>query len=118
AEFVALAGPAVAGVPRVVYFHENQLLYPVRHTAEWDYQFPLTNITSALTADVCLFNSRYNRDGFVDAIPDFLREFPDHRPEGTAERIAARSEVLPPPFDPAPFDAASPVRGERPRVIW
>jgi len=118
AEFVALAGPAAAGVPRVVYFHENQLLYPVRHTAEWDYQFPLTNITSALAADACLFNSRYNLDGFVAGIPGFLREFPDHRPVDVAERIAARAEVLPPPFDPAPFDAVPPVRGARPRVIW
>jgi glycosyltransferase involved in cell wall biosynthesis len=48
---VALAGDAVAGVPCIVYFHENQLLYPVRHTAEWDFQFPLTNITSALAAE-------------------------------------------------------------------
>ena len=118
AEFVALAGEAVAGVPRIVYFHENQLLYPVRHTAEWDYQFPLTNITSALAADLCLFNSRYNLDGFVAEIPGFLRAFPDHHPAGVAERIAAKSRVLPPPFDPAPLDAASPVRGTRARVVW
>ena len=117
AEFVALAG-AAASVPRIVYFHENQLLYPVRHTAEWDYQFPLTNITSALAADRCLFNTRYNLDGFLAEIPGFLREFPDHQPTGVAERIAERSEVLPPPFDPAPFDAAPPTRGERPRIVW
>lgn len=118
AEFVALAGDAVAGVPRIVYFHENQLLYPVRHTAEWDFQFPLTNLTSALTADRCLFNTRYNLDGFLAEIPGFLRGFPDHRPAGVAERIAARSEVLPPPFDPAPIDAAPLVRGGRPRIVW
>ena len=118
AEFVALAGDAVAGIPRIVYFHENQLLYPVRHTAEWDFQFPLTNITSALAADLCLFNTRYNLDGFLAEIPGFLRGFPDHQPTGLAARIAARSEVLPPPFDPAPFDAAPPVRGPRPRVVW
>ncbi|MBN2848455.1 MAG: DUF3524 domain-containing protein [Coriobacteriia bacterium] len=118
AEFVALAGDAVAGIPRIVYFHENQLLYPNRHTAEWDYQFALTNITSALAADRCLFNTRYNLEGFVAEIPGFLREFPDHRPAGVAERIAERSEVLPPPFDPAPFDAVHPVRGPRPRVVW
>lgn len=93
-----LAGEAVAGVPRIVYFHENQLLYPNRHTAEWDYQFALTNITSALVADRCLFNSRYNLDGFLAEIPGFLREFPDHRPHGVAERIVACSEVVPPPY--------------------
>lgn len=118
AEFRALSGDAVTGVPSVVYFHENQLLYPVRHTAEWDYQFPLTNIVSALTADACLFNSEYNLVGFLREIPGFLGRFPDHRPTGVAERIAARSEVLAPPFDPVPFDATTPVRGVLPRVVW
>lgn len=118
AEFVALAGDAVVGIPRIVYFHENQLLYPNRHTAEWDYQFALTNITSALAADGCLFNTRYNLDGFLAEIPGFLREFPDHRPKGVAERIAAHAEVLAPPFDPAPFDAAQVTRGLRPRIVW
>ncbi|MGB4441494.1 MAG: DUF3524 domain-containing protein [Coriobacteriia bacterium] len=118
AEFVALAADAVAGVPRIVYFHENQLLYPNRHTAGWDYQFALTNITSALAADVCLFNTRYNLEGFLAEIPGFLREFPDHRPAGVPERIAARSRVLPPPFDPAPFAAAPVTRGLRPRIVW
>jgi glycosyltransferase involved in cell wall biosynthesis len=115
---VAFTGEAVAGVPRIVYFHENQLLYPNRHTAEWDYQFALTNITSALAADRCLFNSRYNLDGFLAEIPGFLREFPDHRPHGVAERIAARSEVVPPPFDPTPFDAVPVTRGPRARIVW
>jgi glycosyltransferase involved in cell wall biosynthesis len=118
AELVALAGDAVAGTPTIVYFHENQLLYPTRHTAEWDYQFPLTNVTSARVADRCLFNSGYNLEGFVAEIPGFLREFPDHLPVGVAERIAAKSEVLPPPFDPAPFDSAPVTRGARPRVVW
>lgn len=118
AEFVALAGDAVVGIPRIVYFHENQLLYPNRHTAEWDYQFALTNITSALAADRCLFNTRYNLDGFLAEIPGFLREFPDHRPKGVAERVAARSEVLAPPFDPAPFDATPATRGSRARIVW
>lgn len=118
AEFVALAGDAVTGVPRLIYFHENQLLYPNRHTAEWDYQFALTNITSALVADRCLFNTRYNLDGFLAEIPGFLREFPDHQPKRIPERIAARSQVLAPPFDTAPFDAAPLVRGRRARIVW
>lgn len=118
AEFIALAGPAVGSVPRMVYFHENQLLYPSRHTAEWDLQFPLTNITSALAADACLFNTRWNLDGFLREIPPFLRQFPDHRPQGVVERIAAKSQVLAPPIDPEPFDAAPLTRGDRCRVVW
>jgi glycosyltransferase involved in cell wall biosynthesis len=140
AEFVALAGPAVAGVPSLLYFHENQLLYPNRHTAEWDLQFPLTNVVSALAADRCAFNSRYNLDGFLAEIPGFFRAFPDHRPQGVVEAIAQRSVVVAPPFDPVAFDAAlrpdghtpagrarvalagrpgaAAVRGPVPRIVW
>jgi glycosyltransferase involved in cell wall biosynthesis len=117
AEFKGLAGEAVVGVPTVVYFHENQLVYPVRHTAEWDLQFPLTNITSALAADVCLFNTRWNMERFCEEIPGFLKQFPDHHPEGVTERIAAKSQVLAPPFDPTPFEMPS-VRGARVRIVW
>lgn len=118
AEFRGLAGSAVAAVPAVVYFHENQLVYPNRHTADWDFQFPLTNITSALSAECCAFNTRWNLERFCEEIPGFIREFPDHQPRGLAKRIAEKSVVIAPPFDPAPFDAAPPVRGERCRIVW
>jgi glycosyltransferase involved in cell wall biosynthesis len=138
AEFRALAGTEVGSLPAVVYFHENQLLYPNRHTSEWDLQFPLTNIVSALAADRCVFNTRWNLDGFLEEIPGFLRQFPDHLPRGVAPAIAAKSEVLAPPFDPAPFDAVLAAsagaatgltgdgtgprgvahRGALPRIVW
>jgi len=118
AEFKGLAGDAVAGVPTVVYFHENQLVYPNRHTADWDLQFPLTNITSALAADECWFNTAWNRDTFLAGVDPFIRQFPDHHPRGLADAIGAKSFVLHPPFDPAPFDAVEPVRGTRCRIVW
>lgn len=117
-ELLALARPALDGVPCVVYFHENQLMYPVRHQAEWDFQFPLTNITSALVADACLFNTCWHLDGFLERIEPFLKQFPDFVPRGTVERIAAKSTVLAPPFDPRPFDMHPPRRGERVRIVW
>jgi glycosyltransferase involved in cell wall biosynthesis len=118
AEFKGLAGAAMGTVPAVVYFHENQLVYPNRHTAEWDLQFPLTNITSALAADRCWFNTEWNRDAFLEGIAPFISQFPDHRPKGLAEQIAGKSRVLAPPFDPAPFDAVRPDRGPRCRMVW
>ncbi|HSK48576.1 MAG TPA: DUF3524 domain-containing protein [Coriobacteriia bacterium] len=118
AEFRGLAGAEVAAVPAVVYFHENQLVYPNRHTAEWDFQFPLTNITTALSAECCLFNTAWNRDAFLSEIPGFIREFPDHRPQQLAERIAAKSLVVPPPIDTAAFDGVEVVRGARCRIVW
>lgn len=125
AELRGLCGPALERVPAIVYFHENQLVYPNRHTAEWDYQFPLTNITTALTAERCLFNTRWNLDTFLSEIPGFVREFPDHHPTGLSEVIARKSEVLAPPFDPTEFDrvlgnggARTAPRGAACRIIW
>lgn len=118
AEFLGVSRQAMAGVPSVVYYHENQLVYPNRHEAEWDLQFPLTNITSALAAGECWFNTAWNLEGFVKGVDPFIRQFPDHRPQGLGRRIAAKSRVLHPPFDPAPFDAAPVARGARIRIVW
>jgi len=118
AEFRGLAGPGLSAIPAIVYFHENQLVYPNRHTAEWDLQFPLTNITTALSAEACAFNTRWNLEQFVAEIPGFIREFPDHHPRGLAESIAKKSRVLAPPFDPVAFDASPPTRGASCRIVW
>ena len=118
AEFRGMACRAIADVPAIVYFHENQLVYPNRHTAEWDFQFPLTNITSALAADACVFNTAWNEAAFLDEIPGFLREFPDHHPRGVVERIREKSCVIAPPFDPTAFDASPVERGAVPRIVW
>lgn len=118
AEFYGLADEAVAGVPSIVYFHENQLVYPNRHEADWDFQFPLTNITSALVASRCLFNTEFTRDSFLGEIGPFLKRFPDHVPSGVAEKIAPKAQVLAPPFDPAAFDSAPLSRPHTPRIVW
>lgn len=118
AEWRGLAGARIAAVPAIVYFHENQLLYPNRHTAEWDLQFPLTNVTSALSAERCVFNTAWNRDGFLREIPEFIRGFPDHHPRGVAEAIAAKSEIIAPPFDSDSFAPFTPIRGPRCRIVW
>jgi glycosyltransferase involved in cell wall biosynthesis len=103
-------------------------VYPNRHTAEWDLQFPLTNVVSALTAERCVFNTRWNLDAFVSEIPGFFKRFPDHLPRGVAQRVRDKSEVLAPPFDtavldealggPEPARAAAVRRGPRPRIVW
>jgi glycosyltransferase involved in cell wall biosynthesis len=123
AEFRSLAGEALLradgrAIPAIVYFHENQLVYPNRFEAEWDLQVPLTNVVSALTADLCLFNSRFTLDSFLAEIPAFFKRFPDHLPKGVVPRIEAKSSVLAPPFDPAPFDGQRAVRGAVPRIVW
>ena len=93
ADFVALA-PGAAGVPKVVYFHENQLTYPYRFESERDYQFPFTNITTCLAANAVLFNSAFHRREFLDALGPFLARMPDFVPDGVVASIEAKSRVL------------------------
>jgi len=96
AEFIALAPAQVAGLPKVIYFHENQLTYPVRFESERDYQYVMTNLTSALAADAVWFNSEFHRTSFLDAMIEFLKSMPDHQPVEVVEQIRAKSAVYPP----------------------
>jgi glycosyltransferase involved in cell wall biosynthesis len=123
-DLAALAGmrpDALGAVPRVAYFHENQLTYPVASEDERDYQFGFTNVTTCLAADSVLFNSRYHRGSFLAAADELLRRMPDEVPEGVPERIRGRSRVVPVGVDLASIDAgrasASPRNGPL-TVLW
>jgi len=96
AEFAGLVPAQIARLPKVIYFHENQLTYPVRVEDERDYQFAMTNLTSALAADAVWFNSQFHADSFLDALARFLKSMPDHQPTEAIEKIRSKSSIRPP----------------------
>ena len=102
AEFRGLAPRWLRDLPGVVYFHENQLTYPVRFESERDYQFAMTNMTTALAADAVWFNSAFHRDAFLRALGSFLKRMPDHQPERAVEKIRRKTFVHPPGVSPWP----------------
>lgn len=100
AVFKALLPSSWTGIPIFIYFHENQLTYPWSDTdpdirIRRDRHYAFINFTSALAADRVLFNSEYHRSSFLNALPDFLKAFPDHRPEFGLKMIESKSDVLP-----------------------
>ena len=95
AEFLGLVPQAVQKLPAVVYFHENQLTYPVRFESERDYQFAMTNMTTALAAKSVWFNSAFHRDTFLEALEAFLGKMPDCQPINAIERIRGKALVYP-----------------------
>jgi glycosyltransferase involved in cell wall biosynthesis len=116
AEFRGLAPSPVRDLPAVAYFHENQLTYPVRCESERDYQFALTNLTSALAADAVWFNSAFHRDSFLNALGSLLDRMPDYQPVEAIGQIREKSEVCPPGIAPL-----SPRRPRAPgplRILW
>ena len=92
ADFKALTGPECP--PTLVYFHENQLTYPLAPGETMDYQFGFTDITTALTADMIRFNSRTHSDAFFTALPEFIEMMPEYRPRWVIETIRQKAGVI------------------------
>lgn len=111
--------------PALVYFHENQLTYPLAPGETMDYQYGFTNITTALAAQRVLFNSESHKSAFLNALPDFIKMMPDCRPNWVVDAISAKSQVLYPgcDFEDGPqTEEASPLSGSQsqtaPLIIW
>jgi len=93
AEFCGLVPPEVAKLPRIIYFHENQFVYPTGYEARWDAHFSLSNMYSALAADEAWWNSAYNRDSFLASLDEFLKKMRKPRLGWASESIAAISGI-------------------------
>ncbi|MCD6501992.1 DUF3524 domain-containing protein [bacterium] len=115
--FLAMGPAWLRDCKKVVYFHENQLTYPVRVEDERDFHFGLTNIETALVADTVVFNSEFHRRDFVEATEALLKRFPDNRPSGIGEKIARKSIVLPVPMDLSEFPQSPPKSGPS-TILW
>lgn len=85
--------PELIKCRKVVYFHENQLVYPVQKNEKLDFQFGFNQIMTALAADVLLFNSHYNMDSFLQSIPSFLQKIPGFKTKNTIPKIASKCRV-------------------------
>jgi glycosyltransferase involved in cell wall biosynthesis len=96
AAFRGLTSPDVGHLPTVIYFHENQLTYPVREEAERDLHFAFTNLTSALAADAVWWNSAFHRDEYLEALSLMAARMPDHKPREAPRIIRQKSRVEPP----------------------
>ena len=92
--FLSLTRHVLADIPVVLYFHENQLTYPLRDEVERDYTYAYINYLSCLAADVIIFNSQYHMDEFLEALPVMLRAFPDYTHLNSVQLIRRKSKVL------------------------
>ena len=116
----ALCGPSCP--PSLVYFHENQLTYPLAPGERMDLQFGFTDITTALAAERVIFNSQTHFDDFFSNIPGFLRAMPEYRPEWVADAIRSKARVLHPgcrfPGKKEDLSAPPPEADLPPLIIW
>ena len=64
---------AILKAPLAFYLHENQWTYPESPSAKIDHHFGYTNLTSAIAADTCWFNSAFHQDDFLQACREWGR---------------------------------------------
>ncbi len=91
--------PVLAGVPTLVYCHENQFAYPVGREQAMRLEPRMVNLYSVLAADRVVFNSAHNRDSFLAGVQALLDKMPDAVPPGITGRIRSRSRILPVPLE-------------------
>lgn len=127
ADLRSLLPANLRAVPLVLYLHENQAAYPSSSRGEVDpkrdVHFALTNLTSALAADLVIFNSDWNRRSLLDGLAKILDHAPDTAVGEWRTAIESRSTVIWPPVEPPPPAAVdendeSRVLHNSIRVVW
>ncbi len=93
AEYLGLVPQDIQKLSSIVYFHENQLTYPVAHPQEFDFHYVLTNLITALAATEVWFNSSYHQNIFLDELRNFLKRMPDFQPFKAVDDIRSKSVV-------------------------
>lgn len=103
--FIALTRQRTYDIPLVLYMHENQLTYPLpadpttgamrRNHNERDHHYVFINYSSLLVADQIIFNSHYHLESWFEAVPRYLRHYPDHREADNIAKTREKSIVLP-----------------------
>jgi len=110
--------PKLAQLPTLLYFHENQFVYPLGSTQSGNNVEPqLVPLYSSLCASTIVFNSNYNRSTFLQGAKNLLEKLPDRLSPELLERIE-RSEVIPVPLEEFSARAAALEPRQILDVIW
>ena len=93
--------PNLANIPSMLYFHENQFIYPPSQANNKHHLDPkMVTLYGALAADKLVFNSRYNQQSFIGGVKELLNQLPEKMPVDVAQLLDGKSSVLPVPLKP------------------
>lgn len=104
--------------PAVMFFHENQLSYPLPDGDNLDLRLGFVNLTSALVADRCLFNSKYQLEQFDFESKRFINDIPEFAPDRAHDEIMKRSQVIYMGIDFSAFRHPPVLDNPTPVVLW
>ena len=119
---LGLARHHLAGVPALLYLHENQVTFPTAPGEREDLAYAMATWRSLVAADRVVCNSAFHRDELLDALPGLLTRFPDHRSAHLVDEVRGRTGVVGVGVDVERFRAAATERAARPdrpvRILW
>ncbi len=103
----------------LIYFHENQFVYPFRDSQAAQHLFAGINFHSALAADAIAFNSEYNRQTFLAGVRAGLQAASGIKLPGLLEELVDKSVVLFPGIDFSAIDAGQWKKAvDIPVIVW
>lgn len=110
--------PALAKIPSIVYFHENQFVYPAGTEQENRNVEPqLVPLYAALCADAIVFNSEYNRSTFLEGSRSLIQKLPDDLPPELLTQLK-KSEVIPVPLPMIKIPSRGASDNKLLEVVW
>lgn len=129
--FLALTRAKTASIPAALYMHENQLTYPIRNGSgagpipgaaeQRDLHYGFINYASMLVAERVAFNSRFHLESLLEALPGFLRSFPEDREISSLDALRPKCCVLPVGVDLDELQRRRPTGAtvrRRPLILW
>jgi glycosyltransferase involved in cell wall biosynthesis len=119
ATLLGLTRHVLADVPVVHDVHESQLLVPAAEGRTPDRDAALVGWRNLVAADVAVFHTAHHRDALLEALPSFLRSFPDRQHVDLVPEVAGKSAVVAMGLDADALAAAG--RGADdgpPIVLW
>ena len=117
AELRGLTKTKASDIPTVLYFHENQFVYPNRFEDPRDFHFPFTNFTSALAADRVWFNSQFNFDSMLAELKNLAEKLPDYSPDRAINSITGKSQIQSPGIE-IPENVTATVEKDKLHIVW
>ncbi len=110
--------PACAKMPVVMYFHENQLTYPLKNGLKRDYQYAYSQLLSASIASEVWFNSEYHKNEFLSESKKFLSRMPDYNDAELVSKIDEKSTVQYPGIEHAAISENSSSDKHPLHIVW
>ncbi len=103
----------------LVYFHENQFVYPQQFEVPNQYLFAGINFHSALASDGIAFNSGYNRDSFLTGCRSGLKAALDMKFSDIIQVIFSKSRIIWPGVEFSEIDKISWKEStDIPVIVW